>query len=143
MARKTYKKARRTDPVELEFEADNGDMILIRCVDDIPGGVIFDFSGDSKDQIGSAKNLFDKAIIPADRALFWSMMNADDGAPGVITASQMMEMAEDLAEEYTARPTGVPSGTGSPKTSNGSPSTGGASNEVSTYSRSEPTALTT
>lgn len=142
MARKSYKRAARKDPVEMEFERENGEFVLIRCVDDIPGGVLFDFSADGEnqaDQISAAKNLFDKAVIPADRQLFWSMVRGDDEAPAVITATMMMEIAEDLAEAYTARPTGGSSDNGSPKTSSGSRSTAGASQEVSTYSRSRPT----
>lgn len=145
MARKSYKRAERKDPVEMEFERENGEFVLIRCVDDIPGGVMFDFSGGGAqaDQLAAARNLFDKAVIPADRALFWSMVNGEDDAPTTIGATVLMQIAEDLAEAYTARPTGEPSGSGSQKTSNGSRSTAGASQEVSTYSRSLPTGPST
>lgn len=159
MAGKVFKQAQNVDPIWFEIEVKPGPdgkprpNVRFDCEDDIPGGVMFAFSGEDEEpgsdgepklnMVAAAKSLFDSAVVEDQKELFWDMVYGRRRDLGVIGLTQMLGIAEYIAGSYAARPTGESSDDGSPRTPNGSPSRGGARQEVSTYSRSPHTELST
>jgi hypothetical protein len=152
MAGKVFRHNRGKEPIFFEVEKDDGELLRFDCRPSIPGGLILAFTdmigrGDDatveektaagRSAIQVMKDLLQAAIMPAQRNLFWDMLNGKS-TEGMIDAEQMMEIAEHLGEAYAERPTGQPSESGSPTTSNGSPSRDGQPPAVVTYSRSTP-----
>lgn len=154
MAGKVFRRQASKDTLFFEVEKEDGDLLRFDCRSSIPGGVILSFSeliggtdGDATDaeQLAAGKGalkivheLFKAAILKGQQALFWSMVNGD-AEEGFIDIEQLMQIAMYLGEAYAARPTGVPSSDGSPKTSSGSPSRDGAPPAAQvTYSRLTP-----
>lgn len=156
MSGKTFRRAVRSADAKIWFkvDADDGSLIHFNCNDSVPGGIVLAFAGETTpdeglseeevlkrqgtSSIAAVKNLFRHAIVKAQQDLFWSMVNGVEGAPGVIDMAQLIAIGNELAGDYSERPTGDSSEPGQPRTSTGSPSTDGRSPAVVTYSRSTP-----
>lgn len=154
MAGKVFRRQASNETLFFEVEKEDGELLRFDCRSSIPGGVILSFSeliggdqegGTDAEQLAAGKGalkivheLFKAAIVRPQQALFWSMVNGE-ADEGFIDIAQLMEIAMYLGEAYAARPTGVPSSAGSPKTSSGSPSRDGAPPPAQvTYSRLTP-----
>lgn len=150
MAGKTFRRTTGQEPMFFEVEKDDGGLIRFDCRPQIPGGVLLAFTSGGaqgatendrlaigRSAIQAVRAMFRHAIVKAQQEHFWAMINGES-EDGLIDVGTMMEIAEYLSEAYAERPTGEPSGSGSPTTSNGSRSTDGAPPMVSTYSRLTP-----
>lgn len=151
MARKRFERAHRDRDNKVEFTIgplrDGFPDVDFDCNDDIDGGVVLAFAGETipsgdvqtVQELGAkamtaVTDLINAAIVPRQVSKFWSMMNGADGGIGV---SQLMLVCEYLADAYTGeRPTGESLDSTSPPTSSGQDSTAGVSPGVKTYSRS-------
>lgn len=143
MAGKAFKRAVRKDPVWFAIPDKDDNDVRFDCVDILPAGLIMDF-GETTEEGGNAiqgiRDLFNGAIRDGQQDRFWEMVRDKDAPIGI---DMLQEIAEMLAEEYSARPTGEPSSDGQSTTSTGDGSTGGALRGVPTYSKPEPIAAST
>lgn len=143
MAGKTFKRAVRKDKIWFELPDAEDNNVRYDCVDILPAGVVLDF-GDSSADDGNAlvkiKEFFDSAIMEDQHEAFWAHIHDRKSRIGL---DMLMEIAEYIAEEFAARPTGGSSSTGPSMTSTGDGSTAGVSPVVSIYSRPEPIAAST
>jgi len=147
MAHKSFKRAQNLDPISFDVPGPDGEVILFNCEDEIPTGVVLAFSevmppaDDSTDTpkadpFGAIQALFVAAIVDSQIEQFQDLIRTKEKHRG-IPLSMLMEIASDLAEQYTSRPTGPSSGSGPLVKPNGSASTVGALQGVTTYSKPE------
>jgi hypothetical protein len=142
MGGKAFKRAANLEPIWFTL---GESQVRFDCEDDIPGGMILDFSGNvegkdgAQDQLAAVKDFFNAAIIESQQSRFWEMLYDKKEKVGV---SMLIELAQWLAGEYSDRPTGQSSEDTPPRISTGVASTAGASAAASTYSRPEPVGAT-
>lgn len=151
MAHQSFKRARAKDPVSFDLWDAEDNPVTYHCVPSLPVGVILDFGalmgGEGQEKapdgsvLGAVMNLFKSAIVPDQ----WDQFNAALHDPALeVDMEVLTSIAAWLTDQYTGdRPTGAPSEPGSDKISSGNSSMAGASAGISTYSRSEPIALST
>lgn len=147
MAGKTFKRAVRTEKIWFNLPDKDDNDVRYDCVDILPAGVILDFGSggadgeeDGVNSLDKVKAFFNSAILEDQHEQFWAHIHDRQARIGL---EMLMEVAEYIAEEFAARPTGGSSSTGQSTTSTGDASTDGASPVVSIYSRPEPIAAST
>lgn len=144
MAGKTFKRAVRKEKIWFELPDGNDENVRYNCVDILPAGLVLDFGSNDEDGTGNpldkVKGFFNGAIRSDQHEQFWAHIHDRESRIGL---DMLMEVAEYIAEEFSARPTGGSSSPGPSMTSTGDDSTGGASPVVSIYSRPEPIAAST
>lgn len=144
MAGKTFKRAVRTERIWFTMPDREDNEVRYDCVDILPAGIVLDFGsatdGEQGNPLDKVKEFFNGAIREDQHEQFWAHIHDKEARIGL---EMLMEVAEYIAEEFSARPTGGSSSGGAPMTSTGDGSTAGASPVVSIYSRPEPIAAST
>lgn len=146
MAGKTFKRAVRKDKIWFTMPDAKDTDVRYDCVDILPAGVILDFgtsgddAADSGNSLDKVKEFFDAAVMEDQHEQFWAQIHDPKARIGI---EMLVDIAEYIAEEFTARPTGESSPDGPPTTSTGDGSTDGALRAVPTYSRPEPIVAST
>lgn len=139
MARKSFRTS--TAATSVEFDIDDE---VFRANSQISAGVLMKFADlviddeddESRGQLAlhAIREFFTAALVKEDRRRFFDLLEDPDRT---VDVNLLVDIANWLGEQYTARPTGTPSSSTSSETASGVDSTDGALPVGTTFSRKE------
>ena len=137
MTRKSFRTATSKETVEFDIDGE-----VFHCHKQISAGVLLQFAdmssdtedGSGREAIHAIQTFFNAAIVAEDRDRFNALLSDPDR---FIDINLLLEIANWLGEQFTARPTGAPSALTSSETDSGAGSTAGALPVGTTFSRKE------